>query len=75
MKYLLNLAIAIDQLANAILDGDADETLSARAYRMQQRKQPFWGWTAPAIDLLFFWQKEHCKQAYETELKRKIPSA
>ena len=72
---ILQIAISIDQFANAVLGGDVDETLSSRAYRMQQRKQPFWGWTATAIDLLFFWQKDHCKNAYESELKRKIPSA
>ena len=75
MSYLKNVAIATDQLANAILNGDPDETLSSRAYRMQQKGQKYWWWTAKAIDLLFFWQKEHCKQSYESELKRKVPSA
>lgn len=30
-KYLWNLLIAIDQLANAVLAGDPDETISSRA--------------------------------------------
>ena len=49
-------AIAVDQLINAALGGYADETLSARAHRMRVKKQRYWGWTADAIDRLFFWQ-------------------
>jgi hypothetical protein len=29
-KYLINILIAIDQLANTILGGDPDETISSR---------------------------------------------
>lgn len=75
MRYALNFAIAVDQLANAMLAGDADETLSARAHRMREKKQRYWGWTADAIDRLFFWQPDHCLQAYESELlRRQLPS-
>ena len=35
MSYLLRLLIALDQLANALIGGHPDETLSARAYRWQ----------------------------------------
>lgn len=70
--------IAFDQLLNTLIpDGMADETLSARAHRMRDKKQRLWGWTANAIDLLFFWQKDshgvrnHCKASYESEVKRR----
>lgn len=71
------LLIAIDQVLNTLLGGLADETLSARAHRMREKKQKYWGWTANAIDALFFWQKDsqgvrnHCKASYETEVKRR----
>ena len=69
--YLLHLGLAVDQLANALLGGYADETLSARAYRTEQDGRRFGKITRPCIDLLFFWQPEHCKSAMLSEQKRK----
>lgn len=71
--WFLNIAIAIDQLANAVLRGDPDETLSSRAYRMHMKGQPYWGWLANAIDALFFWQRapRHCERAYLSEVERR----
>ena len=71
MMHLLQILVAIDQLLNAITGGYADETLSARAYRMRAKGQPYWGWTANAIDALFFWQDDHCELAYLSEVKRR----
>ena len=72
MSYLLNIAIAIDQLANALLAGDPDETLSSRAHRMAVKGQSYWGWTERAINAMFFWQNQHCAWAYQFELNRKM---
>ena len=36
-KYIFNLLISIDQLANTILGGDPDETLSSRMGKMVVR--------------------------------------
>jgi hypothetical protein len=41
MQYLLNVAIALDQLANAILFSGPDETLSSRAYRADRDGKAF----------------------------------
>ena len=65
------ILIALDQLANALLGGNADETLSARAHRMRVKGHRYWGWTAGAIDKLFFWQDGHCHAAYLREHERK----
>lgn len=59
--------VAIDQLINTCIGGFADETLSARAYRRKLRGK---GGVAKVIDYVFFWQDEHCKEAYESELNR-----
>lgn len=67
MKQVL---IAVDQLINTLLAGHADETLSSRAHRMREKHHPYWGWTANAIDRLFFWQADHCQQSYESERRR-----
>lgn len=69
--WLIQVLIAFDQLANAIIPGGwADETLSSRAHRMRAKRQRVWGWTANAIDRLFFWQRAHCAEAYADEADR-----
>lgn len=65
-RYLLNIAIAIDQLVNAIFNGEPDEMLSARAWRIRIKNR----WLRIAIDTLFFFDKNHCQECYEIERKR-----
>ena len=66
MKQIL---IALDQLANAVCAGHADETLSARAWRKRE-VQP-WKTLRPVIDGLFFFDPAHCRTSYEAERSRK----
>jgi len=61
MKQIL---IAIDQLANAVLGGWADETLSSRAWREERRR------LVVVIDCIFFWEDNHCKASYISERRR-----
>ena len=69
-KYLHNLLVASDQWVNALFSGWADETVSAHAHRLYRDGKP-WGWVKAPIDWLFAWQgPEHCRQAYESELRR-----
>jgi hypothetical protein len=63
----LDVGIAIDQLANALVGGKADETLSARAHRQRLKGRYA---AASFIDALFFWQQNHCERAYESERNR-----
>lgn len=72
---MIQVAIAVDQVLNTVvwLPGDgfgfADETLSARAWRLRTQSN---AWRV--IDALFFWQKLHCQHAYESErLRRHLP--
>lgn len=72
--YVLHVLIAIDQVFNALLGGYADETLSARAWRTEQKGRLFGKFFRPLIDFLLFVQPEHCKQAYQAEkLRRQLP--
>ncbi len=64
------IAIAFDQFLNTLLAGFADETLSARAWRMQYKKRR-WMLVRMIIDTIFFWQDEHCLQAFLSERERK----
>ena len=61
MKHIL---IAIDQLANAIIGGWADETLSSRAWREDRRR------LVVVIDCIFFWEDRHCEASYISERER-----
>lgn len=65
MKQFL---IALDQLVNTLFGGYADETLSARAYR---RRLHGWHNVYSFINILFFWQKDHCESAFLSELERR----
>lgn len=62
------IAVALDQLVNTVFGGYADETISSRSHRAYvagKRK-----WTRNVINAMFFWQKDHCKEAYESEMDR-----
>lgn len=69
-NYIHQFLIAIDQLLNTLLAGYADETLSARAYRMDGKKKR-WTIARKLIDGIFFWQEEHCLNSYISEVVRK----
>lgn len=64
MKQVL---IALDQLANTLLGGMADETISARAYRKGwSRRMRFINW--------LFSDQNHCKDSYASEkLRSQLP--
>ena len=70
-RWLYYVAIAFDQLVNAICCGYPDETLSARSWREQRRYAIYW------IDRLFRWDKDengnfnHCESSYWHEMERK----
>jgi len=63
------ILIAIDQLANTLAGGYADETLSARAWR-EDRKT-----LVKIIDALFFFDPNHCEESWRSEmLRRQLPN-
>lgn len=64
------VAIAFDQLLNALMGGWADETLSARVYRNRENSA-WWRFWHGCINTVFFWQFDHCYEAYLAEKCRK----
>jgi hypothetical protein len=68
--YLLNNVVALDQQINTLLGGSPDETLSARAYRTEQQGKTFGKFFRPAIDALFFFDHDHCRNAYNAEFHK-----
>ena len=79
--YMSQTLIAIDQLVNTLVYssddgrfGYADETLSARCWRLQD-KSTFWRRGRILVDALFFFDKNHCYESYRSEiLKRHLPN-
>jgi hypothetical protein len=69
IRYIINVLIALDQLGTTLVGGYPDETLSSYAYRLELTGKPG-GFFRPVIDALFFWQKQHCLQAFRDERKR-----
>lgn len=67
-NYIVQVAIAVDQLGNALLGGWADETISSRAFRQQQKRR--WYVAYRVINAIFFWQENHCESAYLAETRR-----
>ncbi|HHF4356380.1 TPA: DNA helicase UvrD [Haemophilus influenzae] len=72
-RYGYHVIIAIDQLFNALTGGAADETLSSRTYRgaiLAENPKKRWQVLYRVINGIFF-DRNHCKIAYESELNRK----
>ena len=65
-EHLFQIALAFDQFVNTLCGGYADESLSSRSHRLRMKGKHVW--VATFINILFFWQKDHCKEAYESEL-------
>jgi hypothetical protein len=63
MARILNFLIAFDRGVNALIGGDDRETLSSVAYRINRDSGNF-KWTKKFIETLFFWEPDHCKNAY-----------
>lgn len=69
MSYFCKILIGIDQLFNTLLFGSPDETLSSRLWRHRDSK--VYGKFRLLVDFLFFWQSNHCYEAYLSEIYRK----
>ena len=68
--YILRVLIAIDQLANALIGGAPDETLSASAYIGEVQGKLLPRFFRPLIDWAFglLGQHDHCRMAYFSEV-------
>ena len=67
-----NVLIGFDQTINCVvwIKGDGfglpDETLSARAWRLRGQSSAW-----KRIDALLFFDHDHCRTSYESEMQRK----
>jgi hypothetical protein len=63
--WLIRLLDSFSQVLNVLLlNGDANESISGRAYREN------WSAAVKVIDALFFFDPGHCRNAYMSDLAR-----
>lgn len=60
-RYIRNNFVAVDQLANAILGGDPDETISSRLGKCKENGNWFCTWFCKILTRIwqFFGSKQH----------------
>ena len=64
-KYFWNVLIAIDQLANTVIGGDPDETISSRAgKKVRTGKTGPWHWLCL---VLHKFDSNHCRESVEED--------
>ena len=74
-QYILRVLIAGDILVNVIVGGKLHETLSASAWLGEQQGKILPCFFRPVIDFLFYpFEKNHCSQAYHSEVNRFVRS-
>ena len=71
MTYLKQVLLGIDQLFNTLTGGYADETLSSRVWRLENKGKLSGKIFRPLIDFLFFFQEEHCYNSFLAEVQRR----
>ena len=64
MTYLWNVLEAVSQLLHAMLGGNPNITVSAKAY-LNRHKRP---WVYRAINRLFWWQEDHCRDSWVSDI-------
>jgi len=64
---LIKLAVLFSQTMNVLfLKGHHDVTVSARCY--VNRHKPYWRKAYKIINALFFFQRNHCRASFETDV-------
>jgi hypothetical protein len=75
LHILREVAAGIAHTASALLytvafNGDMHTSTSAAAHLLQAH--PAWANRRRFINALFFWQKDHCKSAWESDIARAL---
>jgi len=74
ISYVKSVAIALDQLLNALAGGWPDETLCSRSWRWHVSGARHWPWRALDGIARLFGDRDHCRESFESErLGRQLP--
>lgn len=66
IDWLTRGAAWVSQGANWLfLNGNPDQTVSARCY-VNRHRLP-WKFGYHTINMIFFWQKDHCKESFKAD--------
>jgi len=69
-RLAFDLVSLVSRMINAIVfNGSTAQTLSSRAY-IDGRDSRYWQRIGRVINALFFWQENHVKLAWESEVER-----
>jgi len=75
-QRVLNLLIAIDQLAHVVITlgaANPDETISSALYRYERKGKIIGRIFRPVVDWMFSpFEDKHCYRSYKSELKSNI---
>lgn len=63
-RYVWNLLIAVDQLANAVLAGDPDETISSRLAKLKRKGNKVGIYGCAVLDVF---DNGHCERVIEQD--------
>ena len=66
-RYTVNVLTSVDQLANTVLGGDPDETISSRAGKSMEKHGGKKPWSYLLCRTLHILDKDHCKKAIEED--------
>ncbi len=66
-QWALNMLIGVDQLANSVIRGDPDETISSRAAKSRARGKAWGCYLCKVLDYL---DPDHCRNAIERDRGR-----
>lgn len=61
VRYFSRVGTAASVLLNVLIGGRSNQTLSARNYELKRVNKPNLVWL---IDILFFWDKNHCMNSW-----------
>lgn len=73
LRRLKNIALGADQFFWVLItlgNGSPDETLSAALWRMELQGKRAGSWFRPVVDALFWFDPDHCRTSYESEIER-----
>jgi hypothetical protein len=68
-QWAANILLAIDQMANAVIRGDPDETISSRAGKSARQGKR---WACILCRLLDRIDPDHCEKAIEADRGKRV---
>ena len=74
LRRVKNIAVGLDQFFWVLITlghGSPDETVSAALWRMELQGKRAGRWFRPVVDALLWFDPEHCRASYESEIGRK----